>query len=163
MPTPTYTLRPITTNDNAQVAQVIKEVMTAFECVGEGYSITDPELEDMYKAYTNDRSAFFVIATDHKVFGCGGIAPLAGGDPATCELKKMYFYPELRGQGWGKAMLEKCIATAKQLGYSLCYLETVERMERANHLYNKYGFKKLDSHQGATGHCGCDTFYVKKL
>lgn len=158
-----YELRPIRKEDNMQVATVIKDVMTAYECVGEGYSITDPELEDMYAAYNDDRSAFFVIAHGDKIYGCGGIGPLVGGDKGTCELKKMYFYPEIRGRGLGKAMMDVCIAAARDKGYSLCYLETVERMARANVLYNKYGFNKLKSQSGSTGHCGCDTFYAKEL
>ena len=33
------------------------------------------------------------------VVGGAGYAPLTGGDPGTCELRKMYFFPELRGLG----------------------------------------------------------------
>ena len=156
-------IREIKPQDNFQVQQVVSEVMTSFDCVGEGYSISDPELEDMYTAYNNDRSVFYVICEDDKILGCGGIGPLVGGDPRVCELKKMYFYPELRGKGYGRKLMELCLAKAKAMGYSKCYLETVERMTRANNLYSKFGFEKLSGQEGATGHGGCDTFYEKSL
>jgi len=158
------TIRKIRPRDNTQVAAVIKTVMTSYRCVGNGFSIEDPEVNDMYSAYDNERSIFYVVADDdQKIFGCAGIASLAGGDPDTCELKKMYFYPDVRGQGLGKEMMEVCLTAARILGYKHCYLETVEHMERANHLYAKYGFKKLCSQEGGTGHSGCDTFYKLEL
>jgi len=158
------TIRAVHHNDNHQVATLIRTVMTDYGCVGEGYSIEDSEVDDMYTAYNNDRSIFFVISDPaEKIYGCGGIAPLAGGDPDTCELKKMYFYPEVRGKGLGKQMMNLCLTAAKQRGYAKCYLETVERMERANHLYAKYGFEKLCGQEGGTGHSGCDTFYKLEL
>ena len=123
----------------------------------------DPEVDDMYTAYDHPKSAFFVVEEEGEVKGVGGIGPLAGGDPDTCELKKMYFLPELRGKGQGKALMEICLSRAKDLGYRQCYLETVERMVAANGLYQKYGFQPLDHHLGGTGHNGCDSFYIKTL
>ncbi len=155
--------RPIAPQDIEQVAKLIRIVMTEFGCVGEGYSINDPEIDDMYTAYSDDRAAFFVIQMDDRIIGCGGIAPLDGSDGETCELRKMYFYPELRGKGWGKKVLLHCLDLARQFGYKRCYLETVERMEQAILLYQKMGFEKKDSRIGETGHCSCETYYVKEL
>ena len=95
--------------------------------------------------------------------GGGGIAPLEGGKPEVCELKKMYFLPDLRGLGLGKKLLLQCLDAARQLNYQQCYLETVERMHTANLLYQKMGFKKLESAMGCTGHSGCDAWYVLDL
>lgn len=137
--------------------------MTSFDCTGDGFSIMDPEVDDMHGAYDNANSAFYVVEEDGAVMGVGGIGPLIGGDADTCELKKMYFLPELRGKGQGKALMEVCLKAAKELGYQKCYLETVKRMIAANGLYQKYGFKPLDSPRGGTGHNGCDSFYIKYL
>lgn len=160
-----FLLRPIQPADNQQVAHIIRTVMTEFGCVGEGYSILDPEVDDMFGAYTNERSAFFVIGGEgtDEVFGCGGVGPLVGGGSAVCELKKMYFKPMLRGLGFGKIMVTACLEKAKELGYQRCYLETVDRMVQANHLYKKMGFEKIDGPMGATGHCSCDAWYVKEV
>ncbi|MCB9293557.1 MAG: MarR family transcriptional regulator [Lewinellaceae bacterium] len=158
-----YTLRPVQPGDNKKVARIIRQVMTEFGTVGEGYSIMDPEVDGMYEAYRNPRSAFFVIERQGEVLGCGGIGPLAGGDEQTCELKKMYFLPELRGMGWGKRLALHCLGKARELGYRLCYLETVERMWQANKLYQRLGFKRLDAPLGSTGHSGCEAFYALPL
>ena len=43
------------------------------------------------------------------------------------------------------------------------YLETVERMKRANILYEKMGFVPLKNNMGDTGHSSCDAYFVKDL
>jgi len=158
-----YEFRPIRPGDNEQTARLIRTVMTEFACTGEGYSILDAEVDDMFGAFDHDRAAFFVIARpgDGRVLGCGGIGPLPGADAQTCELKKMYFYPELRGKGWGREMVVRCLEAARQRGYQRCYLETVVRMEEANRLYQKMGFIKIDAPMGNTGHGGCDAWYLR--
>jgi putative acetyltransferase len=152
-------IRFIQPEDDVQVATIIRQVMTEFGCVGDGYSISDPEVDQMFLSYQGDTAAFFVIELNEKVLGCGGFGPLVGAPEHTCELKKMYFLPELRGLGMGKKMLDKCIATATEYGYHHMYLETVDRMTAANGLYRRRGFHALDGPEGATGHSSCDAFY----
>jgi putative acetyltransferase len=43
------------------------------------------------------------------------------------------------------------------------YLETVDRMTAANGLYQSFDFEPLPGPLGATGHGGCDAFYLKTL
>ncbi|MCF8247381.1 MAG: GNAT family N-acetyltransferase [Saprospiraceae bacterium] len=160
-----FILRPIQPADNQQVARIIRTVMTEFGAVGEGYSILDPEVDSMCEAYSGLRSVFFVVAKNDsgEVLGCGGIGPLTGSDEDVCELKKMYFYPALRGLGFGKKMVSLCLEKARALGYRRCYLETCARMEQANQLYQKMGFEKICGPMGATGHCSCDAWYVREV
>ena len=156
-------IRRIQPQDISQVSELIKKVMTEYDCVGEGYSINDPEVEDMYASYNNDRSAFYIIENEDRILGCGGIAPLVNGDEKTCELRKMYFYSELRGLGMGQKLLTICLEEAKNIGYTKCYLETVDRMKKAQKLYTRNGFKALTQAEGNTGHCSCDAYYIKEL
>lgn len=158
-----YEIRTIQPKDNEQVAKIIRQVMTEFLCVGEGYSINDPEVDNMYAAYEGEGACFLVLEYEEKVIGCGGIALLAGGGETICELQKMYFLPEARGKGQGRKMLEQCLEVAREIGYKTCYLETVQRMEAANKLYQKLGFKKESGHLGNTGHGACDSFYTLEL
>jgi putative acetyltransferase len=97
------------------------------------------------------------------VSGGGGIAPLDGGAREVCELRKMYFLPELRGLGVGRRVLDRCLATARELGYRQCYLETLTGMDAAKRLYERTGFRRLDAPCGATGHFGCDAWYALDL
>ena len=160
-----FQIRPIAIEDNQAVAKIIRNVMTEFECVGDGYSINDPEVDYMFENYDNELSSFYVIEDEKskKILGCGGIAPLKNGDPDTCELQKMYFSKALRGHGMGQRLLEICIGQAIALDYKKCYLETTNRMKAANSLYRKNGFKALKAPVGNTGHSGCDAFYMLQL
>jgi putative acetyltransferase len=137
--------------------------MTEFRAVGDGYSIDDPEVDDMYGSYRSTRSCYYVITNDDEVVGCGGIAPLTGGDKFTGELRKMFFLPAIRGLGLGRRLLLLLMDEAKKRGYKRCYLETLDRMWRANELYRKSGFELLEKPIGDTGHCSCDRWYLLNL
>lgn len=157
-------LRLIRPEDNTAIARIIRAVMTEFNTVGPGYSINDPEVDHMYEAYADpETSRYYVLEIDGVIQGGGGVGPLANGDAMVCELRKMYFLPEARGRGWGRKMVEQCLASARELGYQRCYLETVERMKTANLLYKKMGFEALCGRIGDTGHGGCDTYFAKDL
>ena len=149
--------------DNPAVATIIRQVMTEFGAVGSDYSISDPEVDAMYEAYPAPQAAFFVIEHEGRVIGCGGMGPLAEGEPGVCELRKMYFLPALRGTGMGTNLLQLILETAHEAGYRRCYLETLERMEQARLLYRKHGFEQIDAPLGNTGHSGCNSWMVKEL
>ena len=159
----TLQIRPIQKSDNETVAKVIREVMTEFGATSPGHSIGDHEVAHMFEAYNNDKSQYWVLTKDGIVVGCGGIAPLQGGDEDTCELRKMYFRTEARGHGMGKKMVQMCLEKAKELGYKKVYLETIPEMATANILYQKTGFKELSCRMGDTGHCACGAYYVKEV
>ena len=156
-------IRPMEEKDKAVVAGIIRLIMTEFGAVGCGYSINDSEVDDMYAAYAPIGSEFYVVELDGLVLGCGGFAPLTGGDRVTCELRKMYFRSELRGRGVGAELLNLCLEEAVDAGYEYCYLETMDGMEQARRLYGKHGFKYLDEPMGATGHTSCGTWMSRKL
>jgi putative acetyltransferase len=158
-----YTLRRIAKDDNPAVARVIRDVMTEFDAVGCGYSIEDPEVDDMYGYYQGDRTAFFVIEKDSRILGCAGVGRLHDGSADTCELRKMYFLPELRGTGMGTKLLNTCLQTARDAGYRRCYLETLESMHHARKLYGKHGFRTINGPMGNTGHSSCDQWMVLNL
>ena len=145
------------------MAAIIREVMTSFGAYGPGYSITDPEVDAMSAHYPEPRAAFFVVEHDSRVLGGGGIGPLAGADTDTCELRKMYFLPELRNRGLGKKLLGRCLDAARERGYRRCYLETLTHMDAAQRLYAKAGFTRLSGPLGATGHSGCNRHYLLEL
>lgn len=163
MPSSQYEIRVIQTNDDPQVATLIRTVMPEFGASGPGFAIHDAEVDEMFRSYSQPRSIYFVISRDNRNLGGGGIAPLEGGDTDTCELRKMYFLPEIRGLGLGRTLIQRCLESAKASGFRQCYLETLESMTQAQRLYEKSGFHKLDAPMGATGHFGCDRWYLKQL
>jgi putative acetyltransferase len=156
-------IRPIEARDDAAMAAIIRAVMPEFGAVGDGFAINDPEVDWMYRAYAIPRAAYFVIEDAGALRGGGGVAPLVGGDPDTCELRKMYFLPALRGRGMGAALMARCLDAARDFGFRRCYLETLSGMDAAKKLYERSGFHRIDTPLGATGHGGCNAFYLRAL
>ncbi len=158
-----FLIRPITIADNAAVAQIIRAVMPEFGADGPGFAIHDAEVDHIAEAYSLTGCAYFVVTLDDRVLGGGGVAPLGGGDAGICELRKMYFLPELRGHGAGAALIELCLEAARALGYRACYLETLTGMDAAQALYERSGFRRIPAALGNTGHFSCDRFYLRDL
>ena len=158
-----FSIRPITTADDAAMAAIIRGVMPEFGATGDGFAINDPEVDWMHRAYSQPRCAYFVVEREDRVVGGAGVAPLEGGDPGVCELRKMYFLPEARGIGAGAALMARCLQAARELGFRQCYLETLTGMDSAMKLYERSGFRRISCSMGHTGHGGCNTFYLLEL
>lgn len=156
-------IRPIAPGDAAAVAAVIRAVMPEFGADGPGFAIHDPEVDHMPDAYAAPGHAYFVLERGGRVVGGAGVAPLAGGEPGVCELRKMYFLPEARGIGAGEAMMARCLRAARDLGHARIYLETLTGMDAAQRLYERSGFQRLCAPLGATGHGGCDRWFARDL
>jgi putative acetyltransferase len=157
-------LRPIEPRDDAAMASVIREVMPEFGAGGAGFAIRDAEVDWMSRAYAAARSCYLVVVDDTDVpLGGGGLAPLAGGDADTCELRKMYFRRVARGRGAGRALLSRLLDEARARGFRRCYLETLTGMDAAQHLYQALGFRRIAGARGCTGHFACDRFFELEL
>ncbi|MEI6592484.1 MAG: GNAT family N-acetyltransferase [Holophagaceae bacterium] len=158
------TFRPISPEDDAAMARVIRAVMPEFGADGPGFAIHDPEVDHMSAAYAGPGAAYFVVVdATGQVVGGAGVAPLEGGEPGICELRKMYFLPAARGQGVGEALLRHCLTVARDRGHRTCYLETLSGMDQAIALYRKLGFQPLCAPLGRTGHGGCDQWFALEL
>ena len=154
-------IRPIQPDDNPAVKNLVLETLAEFGLYGEGFAGVDEELEDMYAAYSDELSAYYVVEYKHQIMGVGGYAPLLGTKPGTtAELRKMYLTAPLRGQGLGQKLIDLCIKEAKEKQYTTMYLETVPAMKAAQALYLKNGFKYSDR-MGDTGHCNCSVTMVR--
>ena len=157
-------IRRITPEDNPAVKQLVLSTLAEFGLHGEGYAGVDAELDDMYAAYDNPLSAYFVVELDQNIVGVGGYAPLLGTEPGTtAELRKMYLAPELRGKGIGDALIRLSLDGAQRCGYEGMYLETVAEMTAAQKLYVKHGFAYLKERMGDTGHNNCAVVMWRSL
>ena len=156
-------IRTIRADDDPAIAAVIRAVMPEFGASGPGFAIHDPEVDHMHRAYSGPRSSYFVVEDEGGVAGGGGVAPLEAGPEDTCELRKMYFLPRLRGRGTGAALMARCLAAARAHGFRRCYLETLTGMDAAQRLYERSGFMPIPAAMGSTGHFGCNRFYLLEL
>jgi putative acetyltransferase len=159
-----WRIRPIEPRDDAAVARLIRTVMPEFGAQGPGFAINDPEVDTMSAAYAAPRCGYWVVELDDgTVAGGGGIAPLAGGPADTCELRKMYFLPQLRGRGAGRALIDRCLDAARAAGFRHCYLETLAGMHAARRLYRAAGFAPSPERMGDTGHFSCNSFFLREI
>jgi putative acetyltransferase len=159
-----HSFRPIQSTDDAAMAAIIRTVMPEFGAQGPGFAINDPEVDFMSRAYAAPGHAYRVVVEDSgRVVGGAGYAPLSGGDAGTCELRKMYFLPEARGQGSGERLLRQLLSQARAAGFRRCYLETLRGMDAAMRLYARCGFLAIPGPLGATGHFSCDRYYLREL
>lgn len=160
-----WILRPIRPADDEAVAAIIRAVMTEHGASGPGFAIHDAEVDHMSLAYAGPEARYYIVEHAGRVLGGAGFARLQGSSAqqATCELRKMYFRHEARGQGFGRSMMHLLLDEMRAAGYRRCYLETTKQMLAAQRLYRAAGFSPLCGAEGATGHHGCDTFYAREL
>ena len=59
--------------------------------------------------------------------------------------------------------MEKSIESAKEMGYSAIYLESLPDFSMAISIYEKQGFKHLDQPMGESGHTSCNIWMVKEI
>jgi putative acetyltransferase len=156
-------IREIKKHDNKVVAAIVRDVLMEMGAPKIGTAYADPHLDSLFEVYNVPRSVYFVVEKDQKVIGCAGIGPLENEAETICELQKMYFLPEARGLGLGTQMMEKCLQSAKDFGYEMCYLETMPYMNDAQKLYKKVGFENLNNPMGNTGHTSCPVWMIKDL
>jgi GNAT superfamily N-acetyltransferase len=89
--------------------------------------------------------AFVVGYHDRAPACCGGVKRL---DDRTCEIKKMYVVPELRGRGVARALLHELEATARGLGYEIARLDTGPKQVSARGLYQAEGYAGIADFNG---------------
>jgi GNAT superfamily N-acetyltransferase len=96
----------------------------------------DPDLADPAAVY----AAVWVAVLDRDVVGSIALRDLGAN---TLELKRMYLRASQRGRGLGRQLLETALGWARENGAVLIRLDTSERMETAQRLYETYGFERV--------------------
>jgi len=91
----------------------------------------------------NPRERIWLIKEEGTIKGC---IALVENSPYQCQLRWFYVWSELRGQGWGRTLLEGCLAFARQENYKKMILWTVDDVDqyRAISLYKRVGFTLVE-------------------
>ncbi|HSV10214.1 MAG TPA: GNAT family N-acetyltransferase [Hanamia sp.] len=156
-------IRKIVTDDNAAMADIIRNSLLQFNAAKPGTVYYDTTTDNLSDLFTQKRSAYFVIEINNEIAGGCGIFPTKGLRENTCELVKLYVSKKYRHNGYGQMLLEKCIEEAKKYGYEKMYLESMPELKNAIGLYQKNGFENIAGPLGNSGHSGCDVWMVKEL
>jgi putative acetyltransferase len=97
----------------------------------------DREIRSLETEYGAPAGCFLLAASADDWVGCGGVRRFSEQD---CEMKRLYVAPQGRGRGIGRALAERLIAAASDLGYRRMLLDTTPSMSRAQELYASLGF-----------------------
>jgi len=109
------------------------------------------KFEDMDKIssmYREPSGIFLVLLDGDRVVGTGAIRRL---DEQTCELKRMWFLPAYRGNGYGRKISEALLEFARSAGYRRIRLDTSPLLTTANRLYQRLGFHPIERYNDGPG------------
>jgi putative acetyltransferase len=130
-------IRTATNADRERIIDLVSHVLAEFHLPFDLDS-KDADLENIESQYNQAGGIFEVIEDKSgRLLGTYGLYPLTD---TGCELRKMYFLPEIRGLGVGREVLERAVAHARRLGFQTLELETISVLKRAIHLYTRFGF-----------------------
>jgi putative acetyltransferase len=156
-------IRPIREADNAVIAAIIRKILIEFGANKPGTVYFDPTTDNLFQLFSVADAAYYIAEADDKIVGGSGVFPTRGLPEGCCELVKLYLLSEMRGQGLGLLLMEKCFQKAIDFGFTHMYLETMPELRTAIGLYEKAGFSFLPGPLGQSGHFGCDLWMIKNL
>ncbi len=81
------------------------------------------------------------------VYHLVGMIALRPLEQEICEMKRMYLRPEARGSGLAEMLVRKLLHEAWLRGYRLMRLDTLTRLEAANRLYHRVGFRDTSAYR----------------
>jgi putative acetyltransferase len=152
-----FTLRPATNADRQVVTALVFSVLREYGLTTDPEA-TDADLCDLEGQYAGRGGAFDVLEDAKGVVqGCVGLYPL---DPVTCELRKMYLRPDVRGLGLGRRLLDHALNRAQAFGFKRVTLETSSGLAEAIRLYTRAGFRAYQADHMSQR---CDQAYVLDL
>jgi GNAT superfamily N-acetyltransferase len=136
-----------TAEDLAEAGRLMRDYLSGLPFVVD-FQDVDAELADLGRVYAPPRGAVLLArpAGDPGPAAVGVVGITDFGDDRV-ELKRMYVAPEARGSGAGRALAERAIARARELGYRQMLLDTVASLTAAIALYESLGFVAIDAYR----------------
>jgi putative acetyltransferase len=101
----------------------------------------DKELAHLPGDYAPPEGRLLLADYEGRLAGCVALHKL---EPQICEMKRLYLRPQFRGKGLGRALADRIITEARQIGYERMRLDTVEPvMKDAVAMYRRLGFHEI--------------------
>jgi GNAT superfamily N-acetyltransferase len=109
----------------------------------------EDELASLPGKYGPPRGQLLLATLDEAPVGCVALREI---DSASCEMKRMFVYPQYHGKGVGRRLAEAIIKEARDLGYQVMRLDTSVRQAEANRLYRRLGFQTIEPYYELSDH-----------
>ena len=106
----------------------------------------EEEINHLEKKYGMPFGRLYLAYWNGEAAGCIGLKNI---DKKNCEMKRLYVRPQFRENNIGKLLIQKIISDAKEIGYSYMLLDTLPFLEKAVHLYEKFGFYTIDCYNNS--------------
>lgn len=98
----------------------------------------EAELNDPLKKYVQPGGCIMLAVDGENAAGCIALMPLP--EPGHCEMKRLYVRPAYRKYGLGRELVEQLLAFATQHGFKKMKLDTLQKLQPAISLYERFGF-----------------------
>jgi len=105
------------------------------------------ELSEFLRRFDEARDGFWVASVEDKIAGSIAIDGIHH-DSQGAHLRWFIIAPENQGHGLGNWLLKEAIGFCRKKKYGRVYLWTFAGLDPARHLYEKFGFKLCEEHEG---------------
>ena len=152
-----YTIRRWQPGDRDAAIRLIATVLAEYglTCEPTGSDRDAVEVETYYWQTGGD---FWVVEAHGDLVGTAGYYP-TNRAPQAVEIRKMYLYPQARGQGLGRYLLATLEAAILAQGFQYIWLETASVLTEAVCLYEAQGYQPTTGIETPR----CDRVYCKRL
>ena len=135
-----FIIRDATKDDSVRVQAVVFSVLREFGLEPDPTGL-DADLIDIEASYLAAGGIFKVAdSSEGTIVATIGYVPV---DALTCELRKMYLIPEVRGCGLGRLLLTQALERARAEGFRRMILDTHSALTAAARLYTGFGFVRV--------------------
>lgn len=121
---------------NALISSIFKN-----EYSEESTAYPDDDLKSIPKIYGGPREAFFIIEDDGNVVATVGIKE---DSKPVALMRRLFVDSRYRSKGLGSSLVYKVIEFCRQKGYKKIVFRSTDRMQGANSLCLKKGFKEQE-------------------
>jgi ribosomal protein S18 acetylase RimI-like enzyme len=114
-------------------------------------------MDNIGKTVFSGTGVVLVIASSGKIHGAVKFYPDAGQaglgywPPGTASMRILAVHPDSRGRGYGRLLVQDCIARAQALQVAAIYLYTGSFMQAARQLYESLGFRRAPQYDKEPG------------
>lgn len=104
----------------------------------------DKELEDPFYKYAEPSGSIFVAYYNGEAAGCVALQQISR--EGACEMKRLYVRAAYRKFGIGEKLVTTILEDAKSKQYRIMVLDTLDRLQAAIRLYQRFGFKETSAY-----------------